>query len=289
MIHKSENRRLGVYLMLLTTLVFAIQDSISRHLATHYGVFTVVMIRYWFLGLFVLSINLRFKSSLRSRVRTKQPVLQIFRGILLASEVCVMVFAFTKLGLVESHVIFACYPLIVVALSGPMLNEKITLPLFVAIISGFVGVIILLNPGSQGLNIYTLIPFCSAILFALYNILTRRVTSTDSAEVSYFWTGIIGAIFMSCIGPFFWEPIHGKDWIWMLALCFSGALGHYLLIKALNLAEASRIQPYAYFQLVFASAFGVFVFGEVLTVTILVGAFIIISAGIFTFINSGAE
>ena len=253
MINKSDNLRMGIYLMLLTTLVFAIQDGISRHLATSYGVFTVVMIRYWFLGLFVLALNIRFEKNLIHRVHTKQPLLQILRGLLLAAEVCVMVYAFTKLGLVESHAIFSCYPLIVVALSGPMLKEKISLPSFMAIVLGFVGILLLLNPQSERVNLYALIPFCSAILFALYNILTRRVAYTDSAEVSYFWTGIVGAFFMTCIGPFFWQPIKGSDWIWMLILCLSGALGHYLLIKALNFAEASKLQPYAYFQLVFAS------------------------------------
>ena len=111
----GTNTRLGIALMIAVSVVFAAQDGISRHLADGYNVFMVVMIRYWFFAAFVITIASRKAGGVRAAARTEQPVLQAFRGLLLAAEICVMVTAFTVLGLVESHAIFAAYPLLVAA------------------------------------------------------------------------------------------------------------------------------------------------------------------------------
>ncbi|MEM9637725.1 MAG: EamA family transporter, partial [Pseudomonadota bacterium] len=134
---QSNNVRLGVLLMLLTTIVFAVQDGISRHLADAYNVYLVVMVRYWFFAAFVIAIARRKAGGVRAAARTRQPVLQAFRGVLLALEVCVMVTGFTLLGLVESHAVFACYPLLVAALSGPVLGEAVGWRRWAAIAVGF--------------------------------------------------------------------------------------------------------------------------------------------------------
>jgi drug/metabolite transporter (DMT)-like permease len=121
----QSNPRLGILLMIATTFVFAMQDGISRHLAREYNVMMIVMIRYWFFGLFVMAIARRQAGSIRGAACTTQPALQILRGLLLAAEICVMVLAFVYLGLVESHAVFACYPLLIAALSGPVLGEGV--------------------------------------------------------------------------------------------------------------------------------------------------------------------
>lgn len=138
--------------MLMTTIVFALQDGVSRHLADAYNVYLVVMIRYWFFAAFVIAIACRKPGGVRKAARTDQPILQAFRGILLALEVCVMVTGFTLLGLVESHAVFACYPLLVAALSGPVLGETVGWRRWVAIAIGFLGVTIICNPASRFLT-----------------------------------------------------------------------------------------------------------------------------------------
>ena len=102
----EQNTRLGILLMIATTIVFALQDGVSRHLASEYNVLMVVMIRYWFFAAFVISIAARKAGGLRAASRTAQPVLQAFRAVLLVTEICVMVVAFTLLGLIESHAVF---------------------------------------------------------------------------------------------------------------------------------------------------------------------------------------
>jgi drug/metabolite transporter (DMT)-like permease len=129
---------------------------------------------------------------------------------------------------------------------------------------------------------YAAIPLLAAFMFALYGLLTRYVGRQDSAATSFFWTGTTGAVVATAIGMWFWEPMTAPDWGWMAALCVTGALGHYLLIRAYEVAEASAVQPFAYLQLVFASAMGVMIFGETIRPNVAFGATLIVAAGLFT-------
>ena len=279
---QTNNIRLGILLMIATTVVFALQDGLSRHLAAEYNVFMVVMIRYWFFAAFVMTIASRKAGGLREAARTRQPVLQAFRGVLLAAEICVMVAAFTILGLVESHAVFTCYPLLVAALSGPVLGEKVGWRRWTAIGVGFVGVLIILQPGYAVFDPAAVIPLIAAAMFALYGLLTRYASRQDSTATSFFWTGTTGAVAMTAVGSWYWEPMAAPDMVWMGMLCVTGALGHFLLIKCYEVAEASAVQPFAYFQLVFAAALGILLFGETLELNVAVGAGIIVAAGVFT-------
>ncbi|MBV6636001.1 MAG: EamA family transporter, partial [Mameliella sp.] len=135
----QQNTRLGIWLMVATTFVFALQDGISRHLAGEYNVMMVVMIRYWFFAAFVLTVAGRKAGGLRAAAQSAFPWLQVFRGALLVVEINVMVLAFVFLGLVESHAVFAAYPLLVAALSGPVLGEHVGWRRWTAIAVGFVG------------------------------------------------------------------------------------------------------------------------------------------------------
>lgn len=278
----ASNTRLGIWLMIATTFVFAMQDGISRHLAGEYNVLMVVMIRYWFFAAFVIAVASRKAGGIRAAAATEQPWLQVFRGLLLAAEVCVMVLAFVLLGLVESHAVFTCYPLLVAALSGPILGERVGWRRWTAIGVGFVGVLIILQPGFRVFQPEALIALCSAFMFALYGLLTRYAARKDSAATSFFWTGTAGAVVMTIVGVWFWEPMSAPDWAWMALLCVTGATGHYLLIKTYEVAEASAVQPFAYLQLVFAATLGITVFGEALEWNVAVGAALVVSAGVFT-------
>jgi drug/metabolite transporter (DMT)-like permease len=278
----ESNTRLGIMLMVATTFVFATQDGISRHLASEYNVLMVVMIRYWFFAAFVMAVASRKGGGLRKAATTTQPLLQTVRGLLLAAEVCVMVLAFTLLGLVESYAVFISYPLIIAALSGVVLGERVGWRRWTAISVGFIGVLIVLQPGFRVFSPAALIPLLSALMFALYGLLTRFAARKDSTATSFFWTGTVGGAFMTVIGIWFWEPMTGADWGWMGALCVAGALGHWLLIRCYEVAEASAVQPFAYFQLVFGSAFGIFLFGETIATNVAIGAGVVIAAGLFT-------
>ena len=278
----QQNTRLGILLMIATTFVFAMQDGISRHLAGEYNVLMVVTIRYWFFAAFVVAVAGRKAGGIGAAAATSQPLVQILRGALLALEICVMVLGFTLLGLIESHAVFTSYPLLVAALSGPVLGEFVGWRRWAAIGVGFIGVLIILQPGFGVFSPLALIPLAAALMFALYGLLTRYVARRDSAATSFFWTGVVGAAILTPLGLWFWEPMTRPDWAWMGVLCITGALGHWLLIRTYEVAEASAVQPFAYLQLVFAAALGVSVFSEAIRLNVMLGAAIIVSAGLFT-------
>lgn len=278
----STNNRAGILLMIAATFVFAVQDGISQHLSREYNVFMVVMIRYWFFAAFVIAISARHEGGIRVAAKTQQPVLQATRALLLVAEICVALVGFVILGLVESHAVFASYPLIVAALSGPILGEKVGWRRWVAIGIGFWGMLVVLNPGSGVFDAAAAIPLVSAIMFAVYSLLTRYAARKDSAATSFFWTGTVGAVVMTAVGIGQWEAMSLADWGWMACLCVTGVLGHWLLIKCYELAEASSVQPFAYFHLVFGSIIGIMIFGELLRLNVAVGAFVIVAAGLFT-------
>jgi drug/metabolite transporter (DMT)-like permease len=278
----KQNERLGIFLMVITTIVFAGQDGLSKYLATEYNVYMVVMIRYWFFAAFVMTISSRKPGGVKQVAKTKTPLLQIFRSLILVAEMCVTILAFTLLGLAETHAIFASYPLIIAMLSGPILGEHVGWRRWLAICVGFFGILIILNPGNGIFSPYALVPLAGAILFALYGLLTRYAGQYDNSSTSFFWTGIIGCIAMTAIGLNFWDPVSQADWSIMLILSASGMLGHFLLIKCYEVAEASAVQPFAYLQLIWASLIGIIIFGEQITTNVLIGACIIVGAGLFT-------
>jgi drug/metabolite transporter (DMT)-like permease len=277
-----DDTRRGVWLMVATTLIFAAQDGLSRHLAEVANAPMIVMIRYWFFAAFVIAIALRQKGSIRAAAATPQPLVHAFRGALLAIQIMVMVVSYVHLGLIESHAIFAAYPLLIGALSGPILGERVGWRRWAAIGMGFIGVLIILQPGTGVFSPYAAIPLLASLMFALYGLLNRYVARRDDAATSFFWTGVIGALVSTAIGIFYLEPMGGSDWALMAVLRVTGASGHYFMLKAYEAAEASAIQPFAYLQLVFASAIGLFVFGESLRLNVVAGAGLIVAAGLFT-------
>jgi drug/metabolite transporter (DMT)-like permease len=277
-----QNTRLGIWLMIATTFVFAAQDGISRHLAAEYSVLMIVMIRFWFFAAFVIAVAARTPGGIRAATCSAFPWLQAVRGVILVAEICVMVVGFVHLGLIEAHAVFTCYPLLVAALSGPILGEKVGWRRWTAILVGLAGVLIILQPGFAVVSPWALVPLLAAFLFALYGLLTRYVARKDSASVSFFWTGVVGAIAITPFGLASWTPMLLADWGWMITLCALAVLGHWLLIKSYAVAEASAVQPFAYLQLVFASAIGLVVFAEDLRTNVAIGAGIVVAAGVFT-------
>ena len=277
----QDNPRLGIALMIATTVVFAVQDGISRYLAENYNVITVVTIRYLFFMCFVLVYSSRQKGGIRHVASSGQLPLQIGRGLLLVAQICIAILSFSTVGLVNFHAVFASYPLMVMALSVPILGETVGWRRWLAVCVGFCGVLLILRPGTAMFSSASILPVLAAFMMAVYGILTRYAARRDAAETSFFWTAMAGGIAMLCVGPFFWLPPVGSDWGWMGLLCLTGTGGHYLLIKALDATKASTIQPFAYLQLVFASSIGILVFADSLDPMLIIGSSIIISSGLF--------
>ena len=258
--------------MILTTMIFAVQDGISRHLGANYSVMTVVMLRFWFFAAFVVALSASRPGGIARVARSRALGLQIFRGVLL--------------GLIPTHAIFATCPLIIAALAGPVLGERVGWRRKAAIGVGLLGVLVILRPGFHVFSPVALVPLVGAFMFAVYGLLTRLVARVDSAETSFFWTGVAGAAAITAVAPFWWTPMQGwADWCWMALLCLTGVVGHFLLIKVYEVAEAGTVQPFAYFQLVFVSIMALAIFDERPDLSTVAGAGLILAAGLYTVIR----
>lgn len=273
---------LGYSFTFLAFSVFAIQDGLSKHLGGDYSPVQVAMVRYWAFVAFALFLAMRSHGGLRVAVDTKRPFLQILRGALLFSQILISIVAFTQVGLAKSQAIFAAGPIFVALLSMPILGEKVGWRRWTAISAGLVGVLIMLSPGADGFNIYVVLPLICAVLGAVYAIATRLVSRDDGPSTSFFYLAIVGFIGANILGPFFWIPFSAMDWVWMGCLCCTGIVGHLALIKAYENLDAVVVQPISYWQLVLGAVIAVTVFGEVLRWNTVVGAAIVVGAGLFT-------
>ncbi|MGF9563658.1 DMT family transporter [Neorhizobium sp. JUb45] len=277
-----NSKTLGYLYVLLAITIFAGQDAFSKLLGDKYPPIMVTMIRFWAFAVFVVLLAATSPGGLRRAVVTKRPVLQVIRGMLLVSEVVVVVISFTIAGLAMTQSIFQATPLMITLLSVPLLGETVGWRRGVALGVGLVGVLIILNPTNVHFDIRLLLPLAAGFMYALYSIATRAVSSTDSAVTSVLYAGVAGAALASVIGPFYWTPIAMEDWPAMAALCICGATSHYFMIKAYGLLSAVEAQPLTYLQLVMGAAVAVAFFGETITLNMAIGAVIVVGAGLFT-------
>ena len=278
----QNNVLFGITLMVITTFMFSSMDGVSRYLAENNNVFTLVTMRYWFIAFVMMVTCLSIKNRVSDILNTKQPYIQFSRGVILSLNNCLVVYTFTLLGLVETHAIIACYPLIVAGLSVPFLGERFGWRRWMAIFTGFIGVIIILRPNTNVITEGSIFAIIGAIMFAVYLILTRYVSRSDTAITSFFWTGIGGTVTMSLISLFIWDDILKEDYLWLLIMCVLSAGSHFMMVKTLQVAEASVVQPFSYLQLVFGSIIGVTIFSESIDLMIIVGALVVIGSGLFT-------
>ncbi len=255
-------------------------DAGSKVLAASYPIVQILWIRY--LLLFAVAYWL-----LRQRgkpVLSGRPWLQLTRGLLLLTEIGLIVYALKTMELADVHAILAIAPLIVTALSALFLGEKVGVHRWSAVAIAFVGMLLVLRPGSGVVQPVAFVVILAALLFALYLVLTRVVGRTDPPDVSLFWIAVTGLLVLSAAVPFFWQaPTSLADWSLFFLVAALGAAAHFCLIKALQLAEASVLQPYSYSILIGAIIVGYLVFGHLPELPTAIGAAIIAGSGLYVF------
>lgn len=260
--------------------IFSIQDAIGKHLALSYSPVLITMIRYWGYGLFVVLMALRSRRGFSAYFQSNRPLLQITRSAILAFQVVMAITCFSVIGLARSQAIFAATPILVALLSILFLKEQVDWRRWTAIGAGLTGVLLILKPEGGFFDLKLSLAVFASATFAVYIILTRLASRHDSPQTSFFYTGFIGAIAISLIGPFFWMPVQGWDWVWIAVISCTSITSHYFLIRAYDLLDASSVQPLTYLGIVYASLIGTTMFGEQIRWNMVVGAAIVIVAGL---------
>ncbi|MDA1101073.1 MAG: DMT family transporter [Proteobacteria bacterium] len=276
----QNNPLKGIILMNVAMFLLAGMDGITKSLAVDYAVPQILSVRFLIFCLFALAIAQ--PKSLRAAFRSHHPYLQIARSLIIVVEVGVFIIAFRYLPLADTHAISGIAPLLVTALAVPFLGEKVGRRRWSAIAIGFVGLLVIVRPGIGVFNPAALIPLAGAALWAVYQILMRKV-SDDSAATSLLYMAVIGAVLMTALAPFFWRQPDATGWLLLLSLGLVGSLGHYVLIKAFQQAPASTLQPFHYIVLLWATLVGYIVFDDLPDIWTIMGAGIIAASGLYAF------
>ena len=282
----ATSSKKGIITLIIAPFFLALMDGMSRYMAELYDVLNINMFRFWIIGSFVILISLRGRGVLQSILKTKQPVAQISRGLLFISSLLMAIYSYTQVGLIVTHALMAVFPLLTVLLSGLFLEEEITRIKVVAVGVGFIGVTIIINPINLEFSFVSVLPLISAVTFAIYAVLTRKVASTDNTETSFFWVSLVSAIAITIPSPLFYKPIQFSDLYFLVLLCTFSLVGHFLLTNAYRHAEASVLQPFSYFHLFFASIVGIIFFQDPLTISTVAGGGLIVFGGILISRNS---
>lgn len=277
----AESTRKGVSVMLATTTLFAIMDALTKHVATLYSAPQILWIRYMIFAAYGLAVTLRRRG--RSVLQSNAPGLQILRGLLLAGEILMFIVAFRHLPLADIQAISGAGPLITTALSVPILKETVGLRRWSAIGVGLLGLLIIIRPGFAQFEPLLLLPLGGVVIYALYQVLTRVVARHDNPDTTVLYTGLVGLVAMTLVGPFFWETPDARGLGLMVVVGLLGLGGHALLIKALALAPASVLQPLNYTMMVWAVLFGYLFYDDLPDIPTVIGALIIVASGIYTF------
>ncbi|UEM07759.1 DMT family transporter (plasmid) [Skermanella rosea] len=270
----------GIAITLAAMLLFGLMDAVSKYLSVRYSAPQVLWLRYLFtVPLLLVVIPPR---RIGRVAHSQRPWIQCARALLLAVEIGMVIWAFGRLPLADVHAVVALTPLVVAALSVPLLGERAGLRQWAAIAAGFVGAVIVLRPGLGVVQPATLMVLAAVLLYALYQVLTRLVGRVDAAETSLLWQIVIGAVVISVPALLQWRMPEPAHWPLFMAAAVLGGAGHFLLIRALQMAPVAVTQPFSYTLLLWAVIIGYLVFGDLPDAWTLVGAGIVIAAGSYS-------
>ncbi len=266
--------------MCCAVATFSCIDATGKYLIGHMDTIQVVWARYFFA--FVLTLIFANPVNRPGLMRTSRPFFQVGRSALLLLSTILNLIALRWLQLDESLSILFSTPFMVAALCVPLLGEWVGWRRWTAIIIGFCGVLVVARPGIGGLHPAALLTFAGAICYAFYSISTRLLSRSDSSDTTQFYTSLVGAVAMTLVVPFVWtKPESALVAGLMVLIGAFGGGGHYLLIRAHRLAPASTLAPFIYTQMVWTTALGFLVFGDVPHRWTIVGGFIVISSGLY--------
>ncbi len=269
----------AIFLTLVTIAVFGVQDAISKILVQDYSSFQITMMRYWGFAVFALVMVMR-QAPLRQAFRSKVPAWQVLRGLLLMADIWLFALALRTVPLGELQAITVIYPLLVTLFAIPILGEKVGIFRFVAVGVGFAGALVIVRPGGLPLDWGVLFALASATLYALYIVITRKVSAHDSAATSMTYAAVVGLVLSGLVGCFFWQPMGWADFALVVVVMATTCAGHGLMTYALTMAPASVLQPFNYFSLPWAIVLSALVFGHWIDGISLIGAGIIVVAGL---------
>jgi drug/metabolite transporter (DMT)-like permease len=270
----------GIALILVAVAIFAAMDTTAKYLSKFYPVPGIVWMRYA-VNLVVLVALLGVRGQLRY-MRTSRPAIQLLRGLLLGLATMLFFFAISVMPLAEAAAVGFVMPLVVAILAVPLLKERMDMPRLLAALVGLAGALIIVRPGSAVFTPFALLPLLMAVFNALYHILTRKVAGLEPPLTSLFYGALVGAVMFAPAVPFAFElPQGALHWSLFLMLGVLASIGHFILIRAYELAPATLLAPFHYSVLVWVLLSGYLLFGDFPDGWSIAGMVIIVMSGLY--------
>ena len=276
----NDKKSRGTIFFLSALFIFAVSDTTAKYMSVFFAVPLLAWARYVTHLIFMLVVTAPAMGG--AIVCTGRPWLMVFRALLQVASTVLVLLAFQRLPLAETTAFAFISPLLVALLAGPLLGEKLQLRTWLATLAGFAGVLLIVRPGGAMHGVGVVYVLGSALCYAVYQILTRKLSSSEPPMRQLFYIALVGSVCMSCALPFFWtgilpSPMHA---LLILSLGAYGGAGHFLLIRAFHEAPASSLSPMLYFQLVWAMLLGWIVFGQLPDLLSVAGMVVIGASGL---------
>jgi drug/metabolite transporter (DMT)-like permease len=272
-----SNSLIGTLLLISTYLFFSIMELTAKELGQSFNPFQVVFARYSSQLILLLII---FNTKTRTHLKSEFPILQVLRGALLLITTCFMFSGLAYLPFAENIAIYMIGPVITTILAFFILKEKITFTQIVIVIVGLIGAIVISKPNSNVFNYAVIFPFLAATCFAFFTIFTKFLNTSDSNQTTLLFTALSGCILSLPFIFFYWESPNFYQLSLMFCLGLLATIGHFFFIEALKVINASFAAPFVYLTVLLAAFWGFFIYDEKPDDNTVLGAFLIILAGI---------
>ena len=276
----ADNRRIGIALVTLTTLCFATLDACAKWLVQSLPVLQVVWLRFLF-HVLLASALLAPRYGLQL-VRVHNWKLQALRAAMLGSMTALNFWALQYLQLAETGAIQFSVPLLIALLSAWWLGERLDARRWLAIGAGFVGVLLIIRPGSQAFHPAILLSVMNATLYAVFNMLTRRMVATESAASTQLMSALGATVLLAPWALAGWKaPADWQTWLVITVCGLCGGLGHFMVAQAHRYASAAVLGPFLYQQIIYMALWGWLLFGQVPGLLVIGGAAIVVLSGLY--------
>jgi len=275
----TKNPLVGIGLMILAMLIIPVMDGIAKDLSARYSITQITWARYFIHFSFMLPLVL-LQFSL-STLLPKNPGLQVLRSSLLMCSTFLYFWAISLIPMADAITLIFIYPIIVTALSALILKEHVGVRRWLAVVAGLLGTCIVVRPGVLEIGLGTFLALGAGMTYGCYLIATRKLANSAPPLITLTFTALIGTIVFSALVPSYWQTPSDTDLMLMLALGLLAALGHYLIIKSFEYAQASVLAPYGYTEIITASLIGYFAFGDFPDSYTWMGVSIIVASGIY--------
>ena len=264
---------------LLAWVMLPIMDGFAKYLSSDLPVLQITWARYFFTVAFTFPIMFFFY---RNQLKwSEKPKLQFLRGlILLTANICFF-YSISVISLAKALTLAFVAPLIVTAFSPIFLSEKVGLRRWLAVIIGFIGSLVVIRPGFVEINLASLAALGTGVMYGFYLIITRKLSTSDNPLLTLLLTGVVGAIIISTVMPFVWVKPTLNQWSMMAAIGIFACVGHLFLILSLKYADASKLAPFSYFEIITNIIIGYYFFNDFPDNWTFLGLFIIVISGIY--------